>query len=145
MPSIFDQQHNSWLKYSQQHISHGNFKIRLRMAPESYPKLLSCIGPDLVVNELMASRHGEAIIPEVCLFCTLRWLAGGSYLNICDILGISKASLYCVVWKTIRAIARAPELEIHFPKTGQEHSDAAAGFASISTCEAMRNCVGVID
>ena len=115
------------------------------MQKDSFEKLLSYIRHDLIVNEVMAKPRGGAIIPELCLFCTLRWLAGGSYLDICDIVGISKASFYRVVWKTICAIVYAKALEIRFPTTSQELEEAVAGFASISKTEAIRNCVGVVD
>lgn len=58
------------------------------MSEESFDKLLSYIRHDLVENEMMANPRGGAIIPEIRLFCTLRRLAGGSYLDICDITGI---------------------------------------------------------
>ena len=74
------------------------------MSYGSFEKLLSYICADLEVDHHMATLHGGAIMPEVCLFCTLHWLAGGTYLDIYDITGISKMSFYRVVWKTIMAI-----------------------------------------
>ena len=74
------------------------------MEKKSFDKLLSYIYTDLVVNELMANNRGGPIIPELCLYCTLRWLAGVSYLDICDIAGISAGSFYRILWKTVKAI-----------------------------------------
>ena len=143
-PSFFEQR-ICWDKYCDKHTRKKTFKVRLRMHKKSFDKLLGYIRHDLIVNEVMAKPRGGAIIPEICLFCTLRWLAGGSYLDICDIAGISKPSFYRVVWKTIRAITLTKALEIRFPSTSQELNDAAKGFASISRMEAIKNCVGVVD
>ena len=115
------------------------------MSKESFDKLLGYIRHDLMVNETMANQKGGAIIPEMCLFCTLRWLAGGSHLDICDIVGISKSSFYRVVWKTIRSIVQAKALEIRFPTSSQELEQAMKCIASVSKQESIQNCVGVVD
>jgi hypothetical protein len=83
-----------------------------------------------------ANRRGSAgaILPELCVYCTLWYLAGGSYLDICDSARISQqSSFYRVVWKTITAIVKCNALRITFPKTEEELEAAAAGFASVST------------
>lgn len=115
------------------------------MPKESFDKLLGYIYVDLVVNELMAKNRGGPIIPELCLYCTLRYLAGGSYLDICDIAGISTSSFYRVLWKTISALRRAPELDVKFPSSREEIQHAIDGFAGISYNQAIRNCALVID
>ena len=121
------------------------------MTPVSFEKLLLMLRDELEVNEKMADKRGGPIIPELCLYCAIRWLAGGSYLDICDITGISSASFYRVLWKTIIAINKAPGLAMKFPTTTEECQVAAAGFESISTKSmengeiAINNCVGVVD
>ena len=65
------------------------FRRHLRMSYGLLEKLLSYICADLKVDH-MATLHGGAIMPEVCSFCTLHWLAGGTYLDIYDIARISK-------------------------------------------------------
>jgi hypothetical protein len=114
--SFFDQ-HLCCDKYCEKHTSRGSFKIRLRMHKHSFDKLLLYGHQDLLVNETIAKPRGGAIIPELCLYCTLRWLAGGSYLDICDIDGIFQSSFYRVDWKMVRLIARAKELAIRWPHT----------------------------
>jgi hypothetical protein len=103
-PSIFDQRLN-WAAYVEKWSNHHMFKRHLWMSLSSFEKLLSYIRDDLEVNETMSNLRGGPIVPEVSLFCTLRWLAGGSYLDIYARTGISKLSFYRVVWKTIKAIA----------------------------------------
>jgi hypothetical protein len=74
------------------------------MKKSSFDKLLEYIRSDLEVDPKMAQLQGGAIIPEVALYCTLRYLAGGSYSDIYFMAGISSAYFYCIVWKTISAI-----------------------------------------
>ena len=81
-----------WIDYKAKHTSRGTFTCRLRMTPASFDKLLLMLREELEVNEKMADKRGGPIIPELCLYCAIRWLAGGSYLDICDITGISSAS-----------------------------------------------------
>ena len=142
--SMYDQRF-AWEEYCEKHSQRGTFRIRLRMERPSFDKLLSHIREDLVVSEMHASFRGGTIVPELCLYCTLRFLAGGSYLDICDIAGISKPSFYRVIWKTITAIVKCPQLKINFPTTHAEITNAIAGFASISTGGVINNCASVID
>jgi hypothetical protein len=120
-------------------------KQHLRMSHASFSKLLSYIRPELEVDLLQSSRRGQSIIPEIRLYCTLRWLAGGSYSDIYMFVGISKPSFYRVCWQTIKAIYNCPELQLHFPQTHEECSLAAANFAAISRGQAVVNFVGAID
>jgi hypothetical protein len=91
--------------------------------------------------------RGGAIIPELCLYCTIRWLAGGSYTDIFFYCGISKTSFYRIVWKTINSLcfSQNPALKISFPKTEAECLTAAEGFHSISTNGCISNCVAAVD
>lgn len=142
--SIFSQR-LCWQEYCDLHVERGTFKRRLRMSKESFDKLLTLIRHRLEVNESKANNRGGAIIPELCLYCTIRFLAGGSYLDICDVAGISKSSFYRVVWRTIRVINSTGALRIKFPQTSVEFNKAISDFTTISTDCAIVNCVGVID
>jgi hypothetical protein len=134
-----------WKDYCGRHHQRGTLMRRLRMRKHSFDKLVVLLAKDLVVDAVAAHKRGGAIIPEICLYCTLRYLAGGSYLDISDIAGISQSSLYRVIWKTITAIAKCIPLRLNFPKTKEEVAAAIAGFASVSTDQAVYNCVGVVD
>ena len=136
-PSIFEQR-MMWHDYCELHLSRGTFDRRLRMSKPSFDKLLSYMRDHLLINETQARKRGGGIVPELCLYCTIRWLAGGSYLDICDVAGISKASFYQVVWRTITAIVLCPELEIVWPTTDEQIRKGIEGFSSIST-ESMKN------
>lgn len=141
----FFEQRLVWADYCERHTERGTFRIRMRMERQSFDKLLCFLQEDLLVSETYAKKRGGSIVPELCLYCTLRYLAGGSYLDICDIAGISKASFYRVIWKTISIIAKCPELRIVFPQTRAEVTAAIEGFASISNGGVIHNCASVID
>jgi len=139
------QQRLNWNRYSSDHARRGTFKARLWMSKVSFDKLLQHIRLDLVNNEEQASFHGGSVIPEICLHCALRWLAGGSHLDIIDIAGISKPSFYRVLWKTIISICNCEALDTIFPTTRDQTNEAVRGFTSISHQEAINNCVSVVD
>jgi hypothetical protein len=75
----------------------------------------------------------------------LTWLAGGSYLDITDVAGVSKPSFYQIVWKTIRAIVRCVPLKMVFQTKQHEINEAISHFVSISQEQAISNCAGVVD
>jgi hypothetical protein len=143
--SAWFQQRLAWNEYAGKHDERGTFARRLRMTMASFQKLVGLIEADLQVDEFCADMRGGAIIPEICLYCTLRYLAGGSYLDITDVAGISQASFYRLVWKTVTAIVKCPSLRIRFPQTPEEAVTAIVGFSSISTDNAIHNCAGVVD
>ena len=139
------EQRLAWEEYAVTHTARGTFDIHLRMSLHSFKKLLGLIRHDLIVNETKAKVRGGTILPELCLYCTIRWLAGGSYLDITDVCGISLSSFYRVVWKTITAICQCEALRPKFPKTEKEIEEVIAGFASVSQDGIINNCAGVID
>jgi len=91
-PSLFEQR-IMWEKIIERHAGRFPFKRHLRMEVESFNRLLSMIRPSLEVDEVQAARRGGAILPEICLYCTIRWLAGGNYSDIYMFAGISTAVL----------------------------------------------------
>ena len=95
----------------------------------------------------MAGLRGGAILPEICLFVCLRFLAGVSCLDTEFFTGISVPSYYRIVWKTIWAINKNPSdiLSIKFPATIDDARDAALGFQTISQQGCIWNCVAVLD
>lgn len=143
-PSLFDQR-LKWNNFRTKHGARADFKRQLRMTPASFDRLLSYIRDDLEVNHSMADLRGGAIIPELCLYCTIRYLAGGSYSDISFHIGISRPSFYRILWKTIKAINNCIELQIFFPKTLDECLTAAEGFKGISDQGCIDNCVCAVD
>lgn len=143
-PSFFDQR-LLWEAFCDRHGARADFKRHMRMSKASFDKLLSLIRCDLEVDENKARSRGGAILPELRLYCCLRFCAGGSYSDIKFFIGISTASFYRVVWICIDAINKCPALSIDFPTTRDEVLRAAKGFTSISSQGCIWNCVSVID
>ncbi len=144
--SFFDQR-LVWETLCMHHCRRADFHRYIRMAYDSFNKLLILIRSDLQVNNKMAGLRGGAILPEICLFVCLRFLAGGSYLDIKFFTGISVPSFYQIVWKTIWAINKNSSeiLSIKFPATIDDARDAALGFQTISQQGCIWNCVAVLD
>ncbi len=145
-PSLFEQR-LVWDTFCRRHSGRSDFTRHIRMSHDSFNKLLSAIQQDLEVDREMADLGGGAILPEICLYVCLRYLAGGSYSDIKYITGISSASFYRVLWKTMRAInqSKSEILSIKFPATTAEAPDAAMGFQSVSQGSCIWNCVAGVD
>jgi hypothetical protein len=61
-----------------------------RMDLQHFELLLSYLRESLQVDEIKAGNRSVAgaIIPELRLHCLVRWLAGGSYIDICSAVNI---------------------------------------------------------
>ena len=81
----------------------------------------------------MAALRGGPILPELCVYVTLWYLAGGSYTDIFYLVGISQPSFYHVLWKTLKTINNCSQLWISWPHTKERQLECATGFTSIST------------
>jgi hypothetical protein len=93
-------------------LSDVEFRKMFRMTREGFSSLLEILGPFMYEgDEEMARRSsGSSISKRTKLFCTLRWLAGGSYLDITFAFGVSKTAFFSsdpisgILWPTIAAI-----------------------------------------
>jgi len=115
------------------------------MEKHSFDNLVNMVGPSLSVDSAMAKLRGGPIMPELCVFCTVRHFAGGSHLDIVDICGVSVPSFCRVTWRTSRATNRRSALDVNWPMTMQDVFSAASGFVSMGTNGATNDCVGVVD
>ena len=86
--SIFDQ-HLAWHIFATCHSIHPEFCQHICMSFQSFQKLVGLLNDGLLVDQEMASLHGGAIITELCVYITLWYLAGGSYMDIFFLIGIS--------------------------------------------------------
>lgn len=80
---------------------------------------------------------------ELRLYATIRYLAGGSYTDICVFCKISMQSFYRIVWQTIHAINRS--IKIEFPSLPEDCAILASAFEKISYAGVISNCVGALD
>jgi hypothetical protein len=81
---------------------------------QHFELLLSYLRESLQVNEIKAGNRSVAgaILPELRLHCLLRWLAGGSCIDISSAVNIHPSTFYPIVWSTCAAgVSRA---RLHF-------------------------------
>ena len=109
---------------------------------ESFYLLFSFVCDTIQVDKAKAASCGRMIIPELCLYCTLHYLAGASYLDVIVFAAISTSSFYRIVHKTTHTINLMDEL---FPQMIAKCRTAVAGFANISFQSAIANCIGALD
>ena len=128
-----------------QYVNCPKFERNIRMRRDSFYKLVELLRRDVQSDENMATRRGGAITPEMCTYLTLRYLAGGSYLDICVHLQISHAAFYYCLYKTLIAICQCKVLDIVFPIEVADCERLASGFRHLSENESIGNCIGAVD
>ena len=129
---------DNFFRHDELHISRT-----LRMKKKSFFKLVQILTPFI-----KKKGHHAAISPKLRLFIYLHWARGSSYLDIVNLTGISRASLYRIVHGVGRSILECnhPEVDnIHFPQTPDECKKAAADFQSISHLGVFGNVVCAVD
>jgi hypothetical protein len=136
------------LHVRQLELEEGNaFRRFYRMSYASFVKLCTWINPFLTVdNKMSRIRTGKGPISmEIALHCLLRWLSGGSYLDIRLSAGISKASFYRVVYECATAILQAEQLQYSFPSSNDELNQDCSDFKAISSNGVIDGCVACLD
>ena len=117
------------------------------MSRESFEDLEERLDPLIRRDEVKAkASSGSAISTRTRIAVTLRWLAGGSYIDLCFAWGIGYSTFFCqrgVLWPTIDAIDEL--FKLGFP-INDEHAlaELARGFREHSN-GAMDGLVTVID
>ena len=96
-------------------------------------------------NVAMARRSSGVEVPaEARLAMALRYLAGGSFLDIQLVHGVSHPEVFRSVWRVVDAINSA--LKIDFPIDDMEELDTIeTGFAAKSRRQVLRGVVGAVD
>lgn len=131
-------------------LSDKEFTRMFRLNREAFYWLLNKITPLIAPNASQVGNRyhcpDREITPKTRLAATMRWLGGGSYLDICFAFGVSEPSFYKesgVLWPTIAAIDTV--LELGFPLNDAERLDTISkGFAAYNGGH-MEGCVMAID
>eukprot|EP00918_Siedleckia_nematoides_P055377 GHVU01120812.1.p1 GENE.GHVU01120812.1~~GHVU01120812.1.p1 ORF type:complete len:412 (-),score=28.66 GHVU01120812.1:401-1636(-) len=124
------------------------FEVTYRMPIASFRRLLKLVRPYLHEPDSVKSRNRTGTDPASVgtkLAVTLRFLAGASYCDIAGRFRLSVPHVYSIVHEGIDAILSVPSLQIRFPSTDDEREAEARGFASMSTQQCIRHCIGCID
>lgn len=120
-------------------ITPSMFRRAYRMDLPSFNELLRRINYRLTKDDRKA-RHGK-ICPASRLAVTLRFLAGGSYIDICFCHGISEVTFYRVVWETVDAIAAV----LHIRYGGDDEMKRVSDAFAKKTDGIMDGCIGAVD
>ena len=90
--------------------------------------------------------YGEGgIEPEHKLAVTLRWFAGGSYLDIRLCHGVSIRALYDCLWRVVDAINKIDAMKLVFPWNDNKRlAELELGFAQLSNGK-FRGCTFAVD
>jgi hypothetical protein len=141
------EQRLDWEAHRDLEVSRGLFRRLYRMELEDFELLVSLLRESLEVNEVKALNRSVAgaIIPELRLHCLIRWLAGGSYLDIVSKVNMHPSTFYPIVWSTCAAICACEQLAFCFPDSVAMAAELARGFESVSTDGVVNGCVGAID
>jgi hypothetical protein len=140
----------SWTDHVDKLIHEKMFDRTYRMSYESFCKLADMLRVKLTCDCVKskascAGTSGLPIFPELVMAIGLRWLAGGSYLDIKNAYRCSAASIYRCRNTFLYAVNACPELAIVFPDTPEKLDKAVAAFAKRSTDNIIRGCVGALD
>lgn len=125
-------------------LTHKEFRQRYRMDLGGFNEVLEKIRPAFPP---MRSNVPSQVPPELKLSMALRWMAGGSYLDIADLHGVAVQTFYACLWETIEAIDAAYELPLmryldQVEQGALEH--LIEGFDRKSS-GLIRGCFGAID
>jgi len=92
----------------------------MRMPADAVVDLVDVLRPRL-------PRRGLSPVCRTAL--ALRYLGGGSYVDICAVFGVHPATLYRSLWEVIDAINATPSLDLDFQLScHQRRLDYARGF-----------------
>jgi hypothetical protein len=127
-------------------LSDSEFTRMFRMSRISFYKLLDLITSKISVDTQKAiNSSGSAICAKARLAATIRWLAGGSYLDICLCYGLDPSNFFnrnYVLWKTMHALDS--EIKLGFSLDPTVLSATARGFSKASGGQLL-HCVSAID
>ena len=114
-------------------LSEFQFQRMFRLNRAAFYHLLGLIhheiSPRPSLNHIF-HHAAKLVTPETRLAITLRWLAGGSYLDICFAFGVSIGSFFRsdgLVWPTIMAIDNALKIDVDVTDKGLLNTDKELG------------------
>ena len=130
-------------------LSAHEFRRAFRMSKDNFYILLHLVEDDLRKDKFKAmNSSGSPVTPLIKLAATLRWLAGGMYIDICGLYGLSQTSFFHPLrgplWPTIYALDIALADMVVFPTDIRSCEKAAADFAVFSR-NMLQHCVCAVD
>ena len=82
----------------------SEFTRMYRMDPSTFAYLVEALSPRIDKNFFQAERAGGYISPQLRVAMTIRWLAGGSYLDLKVNWGVATSTFYAITENVVDAI-----------------------------------------
>jgi hypothetical protein len=130
-------------------LTSNEFRRAFRMSKKTFYVLLKLVHDDLKKDHLKAQNSsGSPITPLVKLAATIRWLAGGMYIDICAAFGLCQTTFFHPLrgplWPTIYALDVALANMVIFPTDVESCNKAAKEFSYFSR-NMLQHCVCAVD
>lgn len=114
-------------------------KVHMSFFARIIPNNTNQVQSVLIKSEMHGrNSSGSCIQAEIRLAITLRWLSGGSYLDIGALFGIDASTLTVHIWPCLTAIDRI--LDLNFPI---ENAEQLAALENVSQQYHMDECEAV--
>ena len=113
----------SWERHIHR-LTEDQFKLRYRVTPDSFDRLLRIIEPGLKLKDerqALKSRSGKPIQLQTRLAIALRYFAGGDPHDLFLIYGVSWNTVFKSVWRVVDAISSHPALPTALLQTFYYH------------------------
>lgn len=129
-------------------LSDATFERMFRMDRCTFESVLDRISSFIKLpNEVKGTNSSGSVIPlKTRLAVTLRWLAGGSYLDLCFSWGISSSTFYHssgVLWPTLEALDAAYSMGLPFDD--EEQLEALSSEFRYHSGGILDGCIMAID
>jgi hypothetical protein len=138
----------NWSSFTKRLDATKLWKRFYRMSKESFLELLDLAREGLERDEIqgLRSSYGGVVSPELRLSMTLRWLAGGSYVDIAIIHGVAISTFYKVVNSTVESLDNLEPLMLQFPLQDERKLwGIAEGFQKKAGHTIFNGVVGALD
>lgn len=123
-------------------------QARYRISKSSFEDLAEIIKPYYYFyedeNGKRKKRRSDIIPLNIALSMTLRWLSGGSYLDIVDLHGVCETSFYAAKESVMFALQKGLKREVSWPKSEEDRVKVAQRFSENSG-GVMRGCLSALD
>ena len=125
----YDQSRLRWDTHVAKLQHEGLFSRTYRMSHDAFVKMLNLLRTKLTCDCARSTIScSDPIYPELVMAIGLRYLAGGSYIDIRHAYHISVSSLFRCRDIFFNAVNTCPELEISFPETPEAIDEAMLAF-----------------
>ena len=121
------------------------FRRLYRMERPTFRALCDRLRPRLTCDTEMGRRGspGGPVAPELKLSMTLRFMAGGSYLDIVLYHGVHRSTFFSALWEVVGAINE--ELSLAFPVDDVDALQAISDGFQERMNNPLAGCVGALD